>query len=524
MTKPLTLLTAFTLCAIVIVATVIFATVSADNPERDPQCVDRNGNDKVDIDELFDVIDAYFNGTSCLPSQSQPSATPQPGTPTPTPSPTPDIGQESLSQMVERLRPSVVKIVNDNDSGQGTGAIFKTDDQTAYIVTNYHVVDNTIKVKVTVEDTTVYDGTIVGVNRQRDLAVVRICCGTFTKAEFGDSNQLNIGDPVTAIGYALDSFQPTSLEEPARVIVPGVATVTRGIVSAFRYSTRMDAQIIQTDTPVNAGSSGGPLLNANGQIVGINTFSLVIFFSDGLHYAISEATVQELLPDLLVGKSPPQVVDREPIVLRDPLLAADAGHFHHNPSNNRFGIVSTGTGVQSDVLAGAQFVNPHDGQNHPFSYGFMFRQNPQSHLRVFVHSNGTLQVTLWTQDQGFQDIATFNVTELLQTGDSQYNSLDVITLGNVISLFLNTQIIADSDGNTAFPLGPNTGPGYSYIINGPVTGTERQEATTLYEDLYVSSLTYQLGTQDQALAELLDQATRQRSMGPPAEQLVPSQN
>lgn len=521
------------LCAIGIAATVVFATVYADNPGPNPECTDANGNDRVDIDELFDVIDAYFNGTSCLPAEPSPMATPgTPGTtstpePSPTPpseepSPTPDTDEESLSQMIERLRPSVVKLLNESGTRMGSGVIFKTDDQNAYIITNYHVVDNIIDVKVTVEDANIYDGTVVGVNPKSDLAVVRICCGTFTKADFGNSLDLNVGDPVVAIGYPFDDLQPTANEKPGRVIVPGIATVTMGIVSAFRYSTPRAAEIIQTDTPVNPGNSGGPLLNTAGQIVGINTF--ILSETEGLNYAISETTVQEHIPDLLDGKSPPEVVERDPIITYWPLAGPDAGHFHHDPTDSKIGRISLGVGIRSNVRASAWFSNPYNANDHPFSYGFMLRSNPQNHLRVYVHSNGNLYIVQWTREQGFQTPTTFDVSGLLRTEANQYNGLTVITLDNIVSVFLNGQTIADADGNTFFPLGPDTGPGYFYIINGVEAGSERQGAITLYDNLYVNALIYQTASQEEAMAELLDKMTRQRSIQPPDEHLHQNHN
>ena len=113
---------------------------------------------------------------------------------------------------------------------------------------------------VTVDDSTTYSGTVLGVDTIRDLAVVSICCGGFTALEFGDAAALEAGDEVVNIGYALG--------------IEGVATVTKGIVSALRYDSRHQAYVIQSDAVINPGNSGGPMLSAAGQILGINTFSM----------------------------------------------------------------------------------------------------------------------------------------------------------------------------------------------------------------------------------------------------------
>ena len=84
-----------------------------------------------------------------------------------------------------------------------------------------------------------------------------------------------------------------------RVIVPGEASVTKGIISAFRYSTRMDAQLVQNDAAINPGNSGGPLFTPQGQIVGLNTFGYEYDLDDrplrGLEFAVLETTIQERL-------------------------------------------------------------------------------------------------------------------------------------------------------------------------------------------------------------------------------------
>ena len=87
--------------------------------------------------------------------------------------------------MIRRIRPAVVGI--SGDSGLGTGVIFDAVGQTAYILTNYHFLENNARLTVTVEDAYAYDASVVGFNAVRDLAVVSICCGNFTIATLGDA-------------------------------------------------------------------------------------------------------------------------------------------------------------------------------------------------------------------------------------------------------------------------------------------------------------------------------------------------
>lgn len=192
-----------------------------------------------------------------------------------TPGPTPRLGE-----VVEQIRPSVVQIKS--IFGSGTGAIFAVDGDAAYVISNHHVVEdadgNRLSiVDVIVEDNSTYSGAILGTDSLRDLAVIRICCGSFVAIPFGDSSSLQVGDEVFAMGYAHG--------------IEGGATVTRGIVSAKRSDPQNQREIIQTDAALNPGNSGGPLLSTVGEIVGINTFRHR--GSDGLGFAVSEVTVQQ---------------------------------------------------------------------------------------------------------------------------------------------------------------------------------------------------------------------------------------
>ena len=195
-----------------------------------------------------------------------PTATPTPvptETPTPTPVPTPvptatptptaipfQSPAAALSEMVKRARPAVVRI--ESVFSSGSGAIFETEGRTAYIITNHHVVEGSAEVNVTVNDSATDRGTVLGTDAVRDLAVVRICCGSFRALSFGDANALEPGDEVIAIGYALG--------------LPGQATITRGIVSAMRYDSNHLSDVIQTDAAINPGNSGG----ADAFVVGRN--------------------------------------------------------------------------------------------------------------------------------------------------------------------------------------------------------------------------------------------------------------
>ena len=188
-------------------------------------------------------------------------------------------GPPDLATMVERVKGGVVRI--DTAAGNGSGVIFDTDgDDGALVLTNYHVVAEGGRIGVMVDDADLYRGYIQGFDADLDLAVLRICCGDFQTLPFGEVAEIRPGSEVIVMGYPLG--------------LPGAATVTRGIVSSIRPVG--DFEIIQTDAPLNPGNSGGPLLSAAGEVLGINTFKVT--YADGLGFAISARTVRATLPQI----------------------------------------------------------------------------------------------------------------------------------------------------------------------------------------------------------------------------------
>jgi serine protease Do len=144
--------------------------------------------------------------------------------------------------------------------GIGSGVIISPD---GYIVTNNHVVDGATQIRVTLHDRRVLTGKVVGVDKLTDLAVVKVNASDLPTISWGDSTRLEPGQTVLAFGSPFGYFQ---------------FSVTRGIVSAvnrenpYRDDARKPGGYIQTDAAINPGNSGGPLVDAHGQLVGINTF------------------------------------------------------------------------------------------------------------------------------------------------------------------------------------------------------------------------------------------------------------
>ncbi|HUY72663.1 MAG TPA: trypsin-like peptidase domain-containing protein [Gaiellaceae bacterium] len=174
---------------------------------------------------------------------------------------------------------------------EGSGWVLDTKGD---IVTNEHVVAGATKITVTLWDGTSYPAHLVGADDSTDLAVVRISAPSsqLQPLAIGNSNAVQVGDPVVAIG------SPFGLAQ----------TVTSGIVSALHRTIDSPNNFtigdsIQTDAPINHGNSGGPLLNAAGQVIGVNSqIQSQSGGSDGVGFAIPSNTVQSVASQLVAGK------------------------------------------------------------------------------------------------------------------------------------------------------------------------------------------------------------------------------
>jgi len=182
-------------------------------------------------------------------------------------------------------------------SALGSGVIIKEENGTYYIVTNYHVVEGISRAVVKVGDKQ-YEATAVGSDEKSDLAVISIKGEGLTVAEWGDSSNLNIGEWVAAIGA------PYGYEQ----------TLTTGIVSALYRSDTISStgsigstvytDMIQTDAAINPGNSGGGLFDAEGKLIGINTYiSSTSQSSAGLGFAIPQSNAQSIAEQLISGKT-----------------------------------------------------------------------------------------------------------------------------------------------------------------------------------------------------------------------------
>jgi len=166
-----------------------------------------------------------------------------------------------VAAVLQTITPSVVTIISNLDDGQatGTGVVISSDGE---ILTNAHVVEDADSVSVMfVDSLNPVSAQVLAIDMGNDLALLRVDLTGLLPVVFADATSIDIGDDVVAVGFALN--------------LDGGPTVTRGIVSALnRTITSGDGALdglIQTDTAISSGNSGGPLLNTSGQVIGINT-------------------------------------------------------------------------------------------------------------------------------------------------------------------------------------------------------------------------------------------------------------
>ena len=225
--------------------------------------------------------------------------------------------KNSTTQAVDKVKDAVVSIITysgnsqssfvgsddtDTDSNteqinsEGSGVIYKKDGDDAYLVTNTHVISGAKKVDVRLADGTKVPGEIVGSDTYSDIAVVKISSEKVsTVAEFGDSSQLAVGEIAIAIGSPLGSEYAN--------------TVTQGIVSSLNRHVSLKSEdgqaistnAIQTDTAINPGNSGGPLINIQGQVIGITSSKIASNGGtsvEGLGFAIPANDVKNIIKQL----------------------------------------------------------------------------------------------------------------------------------------------------------------------------------------------------------------------------------
>ena len=234
-----------------------------------------------------------------------------------------------VSSVVENVMPSIVSITNmsvqevqnffggtskQESESAGTGIIISQNDSELLVVTNNHVVAGSNTLTVTFADGNSVEANIKGTDSEYDVAVVAVPLDSISEdtkkaisvATLGDSTELKVGEPAIAIGNALGYGQ----------------SVTTGVISALNRSvsetnettgetTESSVKLIQTDAAINPGNSGGALVNASGEVVGINSSKLVGDSVEGVGYAIPISDVSDLIENLMNQETKTKVAEAD---------------------------------------------------------------------------------------------------------------------------------------------------------------------------------------------------------------------
>ncbi len=391
--------------------------------------------------------------------------------------------------MVKRARPAVVRI--ETNSATGSGAIYEVDGQTAYVITNHHVIEGYNRVTVTVDDRDKYQGEVLGSDSVRDLAVVEICCGSFTRLSFGDVSMLDPGDEVVNIGYPLG--------------LSGEATITRGIVSAIRYISQYRSDVIQTDAATNPGNSGGPMLSLNGEILGINTFGIDESASgrpvEGLNFAISGKTVQARISALQgattsLTPTPTRRSSSTPTP-RPSAGGTDSfgpinGELRHDATDGKIETEYANV-FMADMVVEATFINPYSSGYNSWDYGFNIRDlnlverlagSDAPYVQVVVTSDGRWSAQARNHDFSYSERIGGGTISNLDTSDGGKNHLRVVAIGAHGWFFVNDEFVSlidlsDAAGSDEYAVAVITGAFTDNEVDGKVTRFENFTGTRL---------------------------------------------
>lgn len=211
------------------------------------------------------------------------------------------VTDSGIADAVDKVYDSVVVIenyINDRVGSSGTGFVFKMDDKYGYILTNYHVVDNSKKIVVTFTNNKKIEASLVGFDEYSDIAVLKVDkSDVISVAKIGNVDSLRVGDTTFTVGAPLDSSVYSW-------------TVTRGILSGKNRlvevtidNTNSVMEVLQTDAAINSGNSGGPLCNSNGEVVGITNMKIASSSIEGMGFAIPVDTAIKTANDFIEGKT-----------------------------------------------------------------------------------------------------------------------------------------------------------------------------------------------------------------------------
>ena len=282
-----------------------------------------------------------------------------------------ETAKSDIASIAEEVMPSVVSITNlsvqqvqsffggiqeQESKSVGSGIIISQNDSELLIITNNHVVEGNETLTVSFVDEESVEAQVKGTDAAKDLAVIAVqtkkikdtTMDQIKVASLGNSDQLQVGESVIAIGNALGYGQ----------------SVTSGIVSATgRELDGIDEKLIQTDAALNPGNSGGALLNANGEVIGINTAKVATDTVEGMGYAIPISSVSDIIENLMNQETKTKVSEAEQgqLGIQGVDVTADSSEMYNMPTGVYVSEVIAGGGAKKAGITKGSVITGING-------------------------------------------------------------------------------------------------------------------------------------------------------------------
>lgn len=282
-----------------------------------------------------------------------------------------ETAKSDIASIAEEVMPSVVSITNlsvqqvqsffggiqeQESKSVGSGIIISQNDSELLIITNNHVVEGNETLTVSFVDEESVEAQVKGTDAAKDLAVIAVqtkkikdtTMDQIKVASLGNSDQLQVGESVIAIGNALGYGQ----------------SVTSGIVSATgRELGGIDEKLIQTDAAINPGNSGGALLNANGEVIGINTVKVATDTVEGMGYAIPISSVSDIIENLMNQETKTKVSEAEQgqLGIQGVDVTADSSEMYNMPTGVYVSEVIAGGGAKKAGITKGSVITGING-------------------------------------------------------------------------------------------------------------------------------------------------------------------
>lgn len=296
------------------------------------------------------------------------------------------VTDSGIADAVEKVYDSVVTVKNyvrNQLYSTGSGFVFKTDDKYSYILTNYHVINGGNEVSVVFTNNKEESVNVVGYDEYSDIAVLSVDKSLIlSTAQIGSSIDTRIGDTTFAVGTPVDSSVYSW-------------SVTRGILSGKDRMVQVDnyvMRVLQTDTAINSGNSGGPLCNSNGEVIGITNMKLASSQIEGMGFAIPIEDAIKNAETIISGKK-----------INRPYLGVsiyDSNNYFNNDSGVYIeSVEKNGAADKAGLKSGDKILKINDTEISNTSYFRyqLYKYNIGDKIKITILRNGsekTLTVTL----------------------------------------------------------------------------------------------------------------------------------